>query len=104
GISGLKQLGVRELTHKISFLATYVESDSQWKGGDSATPDVMMRGEGGEYPEIQQAMTAEHRDRLKEISEHADPFSRLAKAIAPGVCGQEDVKKGILLQLIGGVP
>ncbi|KAF4701632.1 MCM DNA helicase complex subunit mcm6, partial [Perkinsus olseni] len=118
GISGLKQLGVRELTHKISFLATYVESDSQWKGGDSATPDVaeesfaevevvmqvMMRGEGGEYPEVQQAMTAEHRDRLKEISEHADPFSRLAKAVAPGVCGQEDVKKGILLQLIGGVP
>lgn len=44
---------------------------------------------------------AEHRDRLREISEHADPFTRLAKAIAPGVCGQEDVKKGILLQLIG---
>ncbi|EER04603.1 DNA replication licensing factor Mcm6, putative [Perkinsus marinus ATCC 50983] len=110
GISGLKQLGVRELTHKISFLATYVESDSQWKGGDLRTPEVMMRGgDGGEYPEIQEAMTilmeqAEHRDRLREISEHADPFTRLAKAIAPGVCGQEDVKKGILLQLIGGVP
>jgi DNA replication licensing factor MCM7 len=42
-------------------------------------------------------------DTVKEIAEDPDVYSRLASSIAPEIFGHEDVKKALLLQLIGGV-
>jgi len=39
---------------------------------------------------------------LKELSEKPDIYERLARAIAPSIYENEDIKKGILLQLFGG--
>jgi len=39
---------------------------------------------------------------LKELSEKVDIYDRLARAIAPSIYENEDIKKGILLQLLGG--
>ena len=39
---------------------------------------------------------------LKELSSKADVYERLARAIAPSIYENEDIKKGILLQLFGG--
>lgn len=44
-------------------------------------------------------------ERLEEIrmlSEKEDVYERLARAIAPSIYENEDIKKGILLQLFGG--
>ena len=39
---------------------------------------------------------------LTGLSKKPDIYERLARAIAPSICENEDVKKGILLQLFGG--
>merc|ERR1719481_52359 len=39
---------------------------------------------------------------LKDLSEKKDIYERLARAVAPSIYENEDVKKGILLQLFGG--
>lgn len=42
-------------------------------------------------------------EQARDISKDPDPYSRLAQAIAPEIYGHEDVKKALLLQLVGGV-
>ena len=39
---------------------------------------------------------------MKELSKKPDIYERLARAIAPSIYENEDIKKGILLQLFGG--
>jgi DNA replication licensing factor MCM4 len=39
---------------------------------------------------------------LEELSQKPDAYERLARAIAPSIYENEDIKKGILLQLFGG--
>lgn len=43
------------------------------------------------------------RELMREVANDSDPFSRLASSIAPEIYGHEDVKKALLLQLVGGV-
>jgi DNA replication licensing factor MCM7 len=40
--------------------------------------------------------------RVQEIATDPDPYSRLARSMAPEIFGHEDVKKALLLQLVGG--
>ncbi|CAH0394983.1 unnamed protein product [Bemisia tabaci] len=47
-------------------------------------------------------LTPERIELLKSLSEKADVYDRLSRAIAPSIFGNEDIKKGILLQLFGG--
>ena len=39
---------------------------------------------------------------MEELSKKPDVYERLARAIAPSIYENEDIKKGILLQLFGG--
>lgn len=46
--------------------------------------------------------TQERIDQLKEFSQDPNIYEKLANAIAPSIFENEDIKKGILLQLFGG--
>ncbi|XP_043464971.1 DNA replication licensing factor MCM4 [Leptopilina heterotoma] len=48
------------------------------------------------------AFPPERIDLLKHLSEKEDIYSRLARNIAPSIYENDDIKKGILLQLFGG--
>merc|ERR1712241_1290385 len=48
------------------------------------------------------AFDAERIKLLEELSQKPDAYERLARAIAPSIYENEDIKKGILLQLFGG--
>ena len=54
------------------------------------------------------AMDNGEKPRLKipidEIDIQEDVYTRLARSVAPTVYGHLDVKKGLLLQLFGGIP
>lgn len=42
-------------------------------------------------------------DAIRRVSETDDPAGILSKAIAPEIFGHEDIKRALLLQLVGGV-
>lgn len=102
GVRGLKQLGVRDLTYKISFLACMVQEAG---AGPTSVGDIRGDGTQGEeeQEEFLNSLTQEEVDDLRSMV-HADhTYANLVSSIAPTVWGHELIKKGILLQLMGGV-
>jgi DNA replication licensing factor MCM6 len=108
GISGLKALGVRDLTYRLAFLACMVAPDTTNLGGGVA--DIIASLNSSHNENAQQAQEAvlasfgpsEIEDLRKMV--HSDHiYSRLVNSLAPMVYGHEVVKKGLLLQLMSGV-
>jgi len=101
GVRGLKGLGNRDLTYKMSFFGSYVEEDSEFFGPRSG----VSHGETGS----KFFMSHTEKELFDRIKNNLGPdgkkdcFNVVARSIAPNVQGYEDVKKGILLMLIGGV-
>ncbi|CEH16397.1 dna unwinding-related protein [Ceraceosorus bombacis] len=98
GITGLKSLGVRDLTYKTAFLACMVQSGEERKGGD-----VREEGEEADPERLMDTLTNAERDELEAMVTADNIYGRLVQSIAPTVYGHDIVKKGILLQLMGGV-
>ncbi len=97
GLSGLRSLGVRDLTYRLAFVASSVQpidgSIGTWNirdGGDEETPTASM-------------LTPDERNDIMQMKNHPDLYNRMITSVAPTVWGHEDVKKGILLMLFGGV-
>ncbi|KAK5998119.1 DNA replication licensing factor mcm6 [Cladobotryum mycophilum] len=117
GVSGLKALGVRDLTYRLAFLACMVSPDTTSTGQSAASgiADVLNAltrdnpsAEGAESVEEAQAavlasMNPSEIEDLRAMVHGDRIYSRLVHSIAPTVYGHEVVKKGILLQLMSGV-
>jgi DNA replication licensing factor MCM6 len=115
GVSGLKSLGVRDLTYRLAFLACMVSSDTSiGASGDAQVVDVVGAMTGGNnletaetVKELQDAVLASYtQEEIADLRSmvHGDRiYGRLVQSLAPMVYGHEIVKKGILLQLLSGV-
>jgi len=116
GVTGLKALGVRDLTYRLAFLACMVTPDVSTLGasGEAQIVDVVGSLTAGAavetaetVKELQEAVlasyTKEEIDDLRAMVHSDRIYSRLVQSIAPMIYGHEIVKKGILLQLLGGV-
>ena len=96
GVTGLKSLGVRDLTYKLSFLANNVQP-------------VDSRGFGGgidghlDTRQVLDSLTEEEKETVMEMVNNPNLYRDLVQSFAPSVYGHEEVKKGILLMLFGGV-
>lgn len=102
GVTGLESLGVRDLTYKMAFLANMVqEADAR----DASKGDV--RGDGNQGEEEQEQFLASLSDaeveELRRMVRDDHVYANLVDSIAPTVWGHNIIKKGILLQLMGGV-
>ncbi|KAJ9096354.1 hypothetical protein QFC21_005175 [Naganishia friedmannii] len=99
GVTGLKALGVRDLLYKTAFLGCMVQQ------ADGRTASLAGGNESGEedQEEFLQSLTDAEVDELKAMVNTDHIYQRLVGSIAPTVYGHEIVKKGILLQLMGGV-
>lgn len=119
GVGGLKALGVRDLTYRMAFLANMVTPDATTQGQSSnqhlkgqagnilsslgQTVDLNeTTGEQAQQDYLDTLTTAEI-DDLREMVHTPNIFMRLVDSIAPMVYGHSVVKKGLLLQLMGGV-
>ncbi|KAH8912507.1 MCM-domain-containing protein [Coniochaeta sp. PMI_546] len=116
GVTGLKSLGVRDLTYRLAFLACMVTPDVSALGasGEAQIADIvgsLTQGSGIEtaesVKEAQDAVLASYTQaEIEDLRQmvHSDMiYGRLVQSLAPMVYGHEIVKKGILLQLMSGV-
>jgi len=105
GLQGLKGMGNRDLTYKLAFFGTFVDDDSVWgsRGSGATGESENVRSEDKMY------LSQSDKERFQQLSDHLGPggrrdcFDVLARAIAPSIQGHLEVKKGILLMLIGGL-
>lgn len=119
GVTGLKALGVRDLTYRMAFLSCMVTPDTSTPGqaanflsgqasnilaslNQTATVDPNDTGDHAQDAYLQSLTAAEIED-LKQMVHSDHIYSRLVNSLAPMVYGHEMVKKGLLLQLMGGV-
>ncbi|KJE89350.1 MCM complex subunit Mcm6 [Capsaspora owczarzaki ATCC 30864] len=94
GVMGLKSLGVRDLTYKLSFLACMVTP------GDVKSGQINIRE--GALSMLQDLTPQEHLT-LRQMRENRNFFASAARSLVPTVHGHDDLKRGILLMLVGGV-
>jgi DNA replication licensing factor MCM6 len=101
GVRGLKGLGNRDLNYKLAFFGNFVDEDA---GFNASGAGESIRSDDKVY------LSQSEKDKFQQISEHRsaggarDCFEVLSRSIAPAVHGHTEVKKGILLMLVSGVP
>ncbi|OCH88332.1 MCM-domain-containing protein [Obba rivulosa] len=100
GVTGLKSLGVRDLQYKTAFLACMVH-DADGRTGTNIRGEEENGEDDGEA--FARSLTEPEFEELRRMLESDHIYSRLVESIAPTVYGHEIVKKGLLLQLMGGV-
>ncbi|XP_046602964.1 DNA replication licensing factor Mcm6 [Neodiprion virginianus] len=98
GVRGLKSLGVRDLTYRMSFLACSITSTTSRFGGtdmgmEEITQEMMKR-----------QMSDAEWNKVYEMSRDKNLYQNLISSLFPSVHGNDEVKKGITLMLFGGVP
>ena len=102
GITGLThgpaRTGVRELTYRLAFIACGAQLNDQYGTMINIRADDDLSPE-----EVLQQYTPEQRDTLEEMRSDRALYDRMAASIAPNVFGSTDVKRAVLLMLLGGV-
>lgn len=103
GVTGLKSLGVRDLTYKLAFHALHVTSLVNKAFGASELADNPDFEGPGDQELFLTSLSDSDLSQLKEMVKDDHIYKKLVQSVAPAVFGHEVIKKGILLQLLGGV-
>lgn len=104
GVRGLKGMGQRDLTYKMAFFGIFIEEHSDLGSKSKKNGGENVRSDDKVY------LSQADKDKFHSISEHQGPggkkdcFDIVARAVAPSIHGHLEVKKGILLMLIGAMP
>lgn len=98
GLRGLKALGVRELSYRLAFLACSVAPTNPRFGGKE------LREEEQTAESIKSQMTEKEWEKVFEMSQDKNLYHNLCTSLFPTIHGNDEVKRGILLMLFGGVP
>ncbi|KAL2006286.1 hypothetical protein VTN00DRAFT_9940 [Thermoascus crustaceus] len=118
GVTGLKSLGVRDLTYRLAFLACMITPDNTTPGQPTnqqlsgQSNNILASLNQNDQPQddedkaqeaLLQSLTPYEVQDLKKLVHSEYIYSRLVDSIAPMIYGHRQIKKGLLLQLIGGV-
>ncbi|XP_034986462.1 DNA replication licensing factor MCM6 isoform X1 [Zootoca vivipara] len=98
GVRGLRALGVRELSYKLVFLACYVAPTNPRFGGKE------LRDEEQTAESIKNQMSVKEWEKVFEMSQDKNLYHNLCTSLFPTIHGNDEVKRGVLLMLFGGVP
>ncbi|KAF5742398.1 DNA replication licensing factor MCM6 [Tripterygium wilfordii] len=97
GVRGLKALGVRDLSYRLAFIANSVQiADGR------RDIDIRNRKKDTDDDESQQ-FTTEELNEIQRMRNTPDFFNKLIDSIAPTIFGHQDIKRALLLMLLGGV-
>ncbi|KAK2950257.1 putative DNA replication licensing factor mcm6 [Blattamonas nauphoetae] len=106
GIQGLKETGGRDLSYGMCFIALDVENGTS-RSSEELFQEVEREENGEIITELEYKPGVKERlDQIKARLRRGgkDVFDILAESVAPSIWGHLEVKKGILLALVGGVP
>lgn len=113
GVSGLKALGVRELTYRTCFVASCVmPAEALARLSASANSQAIasllfgsqsLENHEPSAEEVVMEFTRSERNEIREMKANPRLYEQLVESIAPSTFGHKEVKKGILLMLLGGV-
>lgn len=124
GIQGLKALGVREMTYRTCFLVNSVLSVESLQKANAneqimasvifgnpmegrtitnGTSSNMGHAEEPTTNQVAMEMTSAQRAEFKAMRNSPRLYEQMVDSIAPTTFGHREVKKGILLMLLGGV-
>ena len=98
GFAGLGRTGVKDLSFKMVFIANSVMASDQRFSAQKTTAAEEEQNE-----ENLNQFSKQEQNTVVLMKDQEDLYTKLAKSVAPGVYGHLDVKKGILLQLFGGI-
>ncbi|XP_022086933.1 zygotic DNA replication licensing factor mcm6-B-like [Acanthaster planci] len=98
GVRGLKALGVRDLSYRLAFLACNVTPSNPRFGGKD------MRGDELTAEAIKKQMTDQEWQKVYEMSQDKNLYHNIITSLFPTIHGNDEIKRGILLMLFGGVP
>ncbi|KAG5006055.1 hypothetical protein AAZX31_09G046400 [Glycine max] len=96
GVSGLKALGVRDLNYRLAFIANSVQICDGRR-------EIDIRNRKKDADDDNQQFTDQELEEIKRMRSTPDFFTKLVESIAPTVFGHPDIKRAILLMLLGGV-
>lgn len=97
GVRGLKALGMRDLNYKMAFLACSVQvTSSRFGGTDMPMSEVTSQI-------MKDQMTPAEWNKVYEMSRDPRLYQNLINSLFPSIYGNDEVKRGILLMLFGGV-
>uniref|UniRef100_A0A8D9E5A3 DNA replication licensing factor MCM6 n=2 Tax=Cacopsylla melanoneura TaxID=428564 RepID=A0A8D9E5A3_9HEMI len=98
GVRGLKSLGVRDLNYRLAFLACSVApTNPRFGGGELHTEEMSAEL-------MKKHMTESEWNKIYEMSRDRNLYQNLTASLFPSIHGNDQIKKGILLLLFGGVP
>ena len=99
GATGLKALGVRDLTYKISFLGNFVRP-AESRNSLNSLHDLYNEED---ITALEQQFTEAEKEEIRVMYMDKLLLSKMVNSVCPHIFGHDNVKKGILLQLLGGV-
>ncbi|KAJ2601119.1 MCM DNA helicase complex subunit mcm6 [Coemansia sp. RSA 1722] len=124
-VTGTRSLGSRELTYRLAFLACFAQAVNETVGANTGADSAAVPGvlsadgaylgsacalagdatmDGEDRDAFLATLTRAEREELAAMSAGTDEiYAELVKSVAPTVFGHDEVKRGILLQLLGGV-
>lgn len=102
GVTGFKSMGVREMIHTMAFLANSCILEGQTK--PCMNTDQAHRENAFESELEAEDFTKEEILKIEKMSKDANLLDNLSQSLFSSVYGSNDIKRGILLQLLGGVP
>ena len=94
GVRGLKSLGVRDLHYKLAFLACSIqEAEVNFSGSSDTNSREPLRAK---YDDAEW-------DKIRQMTNDHNLYQNLINSLFPNIYGNDEVKRGILLMLFGGV-
>ncbi|CAN1809952.1 DNA replication licensing factor MCM6 [Linum perenne] len=96
GVKGLRALGVRDLSYRLAFIANSVQVVLLLPGSYQTIIELQKYA----FVKTLQPEELEEIQRMRNIP---DFFNKLVDSVAPTVFGHQDIKRAILLMLLGGV-
>lgn len=99
GVSGLKSLGVKEMSHTLAFMANACIIEGQSR--PSLSTDIVEQAH--EEGLNAEDFTKEEIRKIETMGQDPHLLDNLSQSLFSSIYGSEDVKRGVVLQLLGGV-